>query len=205
MRDPADIYTRRGTPIIIVITRLAFAAYFVFAIWAMRAPAFPYSNVHPIWIVYLLLLYYLAERLYHIFLQRGIDLTFAWPLLFAVYCLNLFSMLLAGQDRLPLLNRAEHFASFILLSYIIWIFFLKYLPQQVWRKHPYYTALLAFSVTSTLGVANELVELLFDSLFQTQFVGSKLDTSLDLLMNALGASLFLAVRLILGTTEHEWS
>ncbi len=203
MRDPGQIYTRQGTPIIVFVSRLAFAGLFVFALYTLQSPRFPYSNIHLVWIIYLLFIYFTAERLYDSFLKRGIDLTFAWPLLFAVYCLNLVSLLLAGQERLPLLNRAEHLASFILITFIVWVFFLKYLPQRVWRRHTYYTALIVFSVTSTLGVANELVELMFDSLFNSKLVGPRLDTSLDLLMNSLGAGLFLAVRLILGTSEAE--
>lgn len=203
MRDPADIYTKSGTPIIIVISRLAFAAYFLFTFWAAINNFLTFSKVTVTWLLYLLAIYFLAEHLYTTFKNRGIDLAFAFPLMFVVYCLHIVSILLDGQSQLPTLNRAEHFASFVLICYIVWIFFIKYLPQEVWRKHSYYTALLVFSVTSTLGVVNELVELLLDSLFSTTLIGSKMDTPLDLLMNTLGAGAFLAVRLILGTIEDE--
>jgi len=83
------------------------------------------------------------------------------------------------------------------------VFFSKYLPHHVWRDHPYYTALLAFSVTSAIGVGNELMELLFDIVFETELVGRALDTSLDLFMNSLGAASFLGLRLWLGRVESE--
>jgi len=201
MRDPANIYTRQGTPVIIVATRVAYSLYFLFALWTLRSEYFTYSNLHFVWLTYLIVLYLIAEKIYALFLRQGIDLAFSFPLLFFIYCLSLVGLLLGGQERLPLLNRAEHFASFVLLAYIVWIFFTKYLPQNVWHDHPYYTSILVLSVTSLLGVGNELVELLMDNLFNTKMIGARLDTSLDLLMNTLGSSLYLAVRQILGTVE----
>lgn len=203
MQDLADIYTRRGTPLILVLSRVAFAGYFVFALWTIQSKIFIHSELTLIWLLYLLVLYLIAEGLYKKFFQKGIDLTFAFPLLFSVYVLHIVSILLAGQERLPIMNRAEHFASFVLICYVVWIFFIKYLPHEVWHEHPYYTAILVFSVTATLGVGNELVELILDSLFNTRLIGDKLDTSIDLLMNALGSGIFLSVKLILGTTEHK--
>jgi hypothetical protein len=203
MQDLADIYTRRGTPLILVFSRVAFTGYFIFALWTIQSKFFIHSELTLIWLLYLLVLYFIAERLYKKFFQKGIDLTFAFPLLFSVYVLHIVSILLAGQARLPIMNRAEHFASFVLICYVVWIFFIKYLPHEVWHEHPYYTAILVFSVTATLGVGNELVELILDSLFNTRLIGDKLDTSIDLLMNALGSGIFLSVKLILGTTEHK--
>ena len=73
----------------------------------------------------------------------------------------------------------------------------------MWHDHPYYTALLTLAVTSLIGVGNEIVELLFDRLFNTSLVGgSNYDTSLDLLMNTIGTGMFLSVRLIIGTLEE---
>jgi len=203
MRDPADIYTKQGTPLILIASRFAFAVYFIFSLWALKTTHFPYSDLHFIWLLYLLILYLVAEKLYSLFKAQQINLTFAFPVLFIVYCLNLVSVLLDGQNRLPILNRAEHFASFVLLAYIVWIFFTKYLPQDVWKKHPYYTAILALSVTSFLGVANEIIELIIDQLFGTKFIGQNYDTPLDLLMNTLGSILFLSVRLILGSAPNK--
>lgn len=205
MQDLADIYTKHGTPLILILSRVAFAGYFIFALWAIQTKTFVYSELTLVWLLYLLALYFIAEQLYKKFFQKGIDLTFAFPLLFAVYCLHIVSILLAGQERLPIMNRAEHFASFILLCYVVWIFFIKYLPHEVWQDHQYYTAILVFSITATIGVGNELVELVLDYLFNTNLIGNQFDTSVDLLMNALGAGVFLSVRLILGTTEHKVS
>ena len=186
-----------------VMSRFAFAGYFLLALWAIKSNRFGHSDYHFIWFLYVLALYYVAERLYNTFLNQSIDLTYAFPILFAIYCLNLVTLLLGGQDRLPLLNRTEHFASFLLLAYVVWVFFTKYLPQDVWKDHPYYTALLVLSVTSLLGVSNEVVELVIDHLFGTKYVGRHFDTSLDLLMNTLGSILFLAVRLILGSAPNK--
>jgi len=203
MQDIADIYTKRGTPLILILSRVPFFGYFTFALWAIQAKTFVYSELTLVWLFYLLALYFIAEWLYKIFFLKGIDLTFAFPLLFAIYCLHIVSILLAGQERLPIMNRAEHFASFVLLCYVVWIFFIKYLPHKVWQEHQYYTAILVFSVTATIGVGNELVELVLDSLFNTNLIGNNFDTSIDLLMNTLGSGVFLGVRLILGTAEKK--
>jgi hypothetical protein len=188
---------------ILIATRIAFVIYFFFSIWAIKSSRFPHSDLHFVWLVYLVTLYFIAERLYSLFTAQAIDLSFAFPILFIIYCLNLVGLLLGGQDRLPILNRTEHFAIFVLLAYIVWIFFTKYLPQEVWKEHPYYTALLVLSVTSLLGVCNEIIELIIDQLFATKYIGRHLDTPLDLLMNTLGSGLFLSVRLILNAAEHK--
>lgn len=201
MRDPAHVYTKKGTSFLVIGSRFLFGAYFIFAIFSVETQLFPHSNESYVWVLYLLGLYYLMERIYVFFNQKNIDLAFAFPLLFAMYIFNLASVVLNAQERFPLMNRAEHLLTFVLMTYIVWTFFIKYLPHQVWSEHPYYTSLLVFSITSTLGVANELAELLFDSMFMTNLIGEEMDTSLDLLMNTLGITLFLSVRLILGSAD----
>ncbi len=198
LKDPSEIYTKQGTPIIVLGSRILFAIYFIFVIITLEQPIFSESTVNYPWLLYLLAIYYGLERCYIFFHHKKIDISYAYPLVLAVYIFSIISMLLNAQDQYPIINRAEHLLAFVLLTYVIWTFFLKYLPQKVWREHPYYTALLVFSVTSTLGVFNELIELILDALFNTRFIGPYLDTPLDLLMNSLGITLFLAVRLILG-------
>lgn len=198
--DPATIFTKRGTPVILIGSRLLFIGFFITFAALVYQGRFP--MVGYVWMVYLLGIYVVCEQIYAGFKKRGIDLTFAFPLLFAVYVLHFVSLLVRGQEELPIMNRAEHFASFVLLAYIVWVFFLKYLPQDVWQKHPYYTALLVLSITSLAGVGNEVFELFFDSLFGTRTIGTGFDTSLDLLMNTLGSGLFLAVQLILHEGRH---
>ena len=193
---------RRGTPLLLILSRVAFAALITFAIVTLFSPEiFPYSTLDAVWLAYLFALYVVAEYVYRMLLNKGVDLTFAFPLMFAVFLLNLASVWLDGQTRFPLMNRAEHLTSYVLITYVVWIFFIQYLPQNVWRKHPYYTALLVFAVSTGLGSLNEIFELAMDTIAGTHVVGDKFDTSLDLLMNSLGAGLFLAVRLILGAAE----
>ena len=203
MRDPAEIRTKKGTSLVVIVTRALFVAYFVVSALATHYKIFPGSELDISWLVYLIILYLIAERFFAVFMDQGIDLSFAFPLLFSIYMLNFVSLLLRAQEHFPIINRAEHFTSFILIGYVVWIFFLKYLPQDVWSEHPYYTALLVLAVTSLMGSINEIIELFLDGIFKTEFVGERTDTSLDLLMNTLGTGLFLAVRLILGTTEKK--
>lgn len=205
IRDLDDITLgRRETPLILIGSRVAFAALFIFAAFSLiRRDLFPYSILDIPWLAYLVLIYSSAEYVYAIFRKKDIDLTFAFPLLFAVVLFHCVSVLLDGQARFPLMNRAEHFTGYVLITYAIWVFFIQYLPQRVWSRHPYYTAILVFSVAAAVGVLNEIIELVFDALVAAHFIGDRLDTSLDLLMNSLGSALFLAVRLILGAAEEE--
>lgn len=205
MRTIDDIALgRRQTPLVLVISRIAFAALFVFALLTLFVQElFPFSTLDLAWIVYLAIIYLTAERVYTVFRERNVDLAFAFPLMFFVILLHFVSIWLDGQTRFPLLNRAEHFASYVLITYIIWVFFIQYLPQRVWRRHPYYTALLVFSVASALGSINEIVELALESIFGSYLIGDQWDTSLDILMNSLGSAMFLAVRLILGAAEEQ--
>lgn len=186
-------------PLILVVSRVVFVALITGSVLSVNSETFPYSQIDIAWLLYLVVLYFVAEKTYHVFRGRGIDLAYAFPLLLAVFILNITSTLLDAQERLPLLNRAEHFASFVLIGYVVWTFFLQYLPLEVWKEHPYYTALLVISVTSAFGVGNEIIELVMDTLFGTRHIGDRFDTALDLLMNTLGTGIFLAVRLILGS------
>ena len=186
-------------PQLLLGSRLAFAAYFVVLFGAhLLRPASVIAERMPLtWCAYLLVMYFAAEKIYHAFRQRGIDVSYAFPLLFSIFMLNGVSLLVRGQEHVPVINRAEHFASFVMIGYVVWVFFLKYLPHDVWHDHPYYTALLVMSVTSLAGVGNEIVELVFDNVFHTTLVGAHYDTSLDLLMNTLGSGTYLAIQLIL--------
>ena len=189
-----------------LLARIGFIGYFIFSLWSVQPAGmvlFPHSQLTVVWTLYLLVIYLAAEYLSRVYLRRGIDLTFAFPLLLGMYLLTLVSLLSGGQDYNPVINRAEHYASFVLITFIVWVFFSKYLPHTVWRDHPYYTAVLVLAVTSTIGVGNELMELLFDTWFDTRLIGTSLDTSLDLLMNTLGAASFLGLRLLLGRVESQ--
>ncbi len=178
------------------MSRVLFAAYFVYVLYAIYQPPTAVSKLNILWWGYLLALYLLAEKLNIVFRERDIDMVFAFPLLFAVYLMNLVSMIIGGQEEFPIMNRLEHFAPFVLLAYVLSVFFYQYLPQSVWRDHPYYTSLLILAISSLFGVGNEIIELVFDVLGKTNYIGGQYDTSLDLLMNTLGSGLLLAVRLM---------
>ena len=141
----------------------------------MARDVFPHSKLTVVWTLYLVAILLVVEYIYRVFMRKGIDLSFVYPLLLAAYLLTLLSLLSGGQETNPLINRAEHYASFVLITFAVWVFFSKYLPHHVWRYHPYYTALLALSVASMIGVGNELMELLFDTVFETQLVGRALE------------------------------
>lgn len=199
MRDPAEFVTSRGTPWVVIIFRGLFAAYFIYAAYAVRYPPLPVSTIDWVWVVYLLLLYAAGEKLYAVFRRKNIDMSSAFPLLLAVYLINLVSQLLGGQEVLPIMNRLEHFASFVLIAYVAAVFFTAFLPPRTWRDHPYYTALVILAITSLAGVANEIVELGMDWFFGTQHIGQRFDTAVDLLMNTLGSGVLLGVRLMIHT------
>ncbi len=203
MRDPLEFNTRKGTPWIVVITRILFAAYFAYAAYAIYHPPLPVTTLDVIWVLYLLVLYLLGEKLYAVFRRKNIDMSFAFPILLAMYLINLISLLLGGQEALPIMNRIEHFASFILIAYVISVFFSAYLPPTVLKEHPYYTALVILAITAFTGVGNELFELFFDVAFGTKHIGEHFDTALDLLMNTLGSGLLLGVQLLLTTDPPQ--
>lgn len=177
------------------ICRLALLVYFIAMFWLYFTQPWPSIALEMPWIIYLIVLYGLAEYLYVFFGRKNIDLTYAWPLLVAVYIISLVAILAGGQEVFPALNRIEHFVSFILITYVVWIFFLKYLPHAVWSKHPYYTALLVLAITSMAGVWNEHFEFFSDMIFNTRLVGPVYDTSLDLLTNTMGSLALLAFEL----------
>lgn len=186
----------KRVPRILILSRLFFFTYFVFYALCLFQGWFSGSILTSYWLVYLIVVYIVAEKIYDAFLKRGVDVIYAFPLVFVAYMVNFVSMLLRAQDNVPLLNRAEHFITYILGAYIVWQFFLRYLSQSVWREHPYYTSILVLSITTTFGVANEIIELFMDINFGTHTIGPKYDTSVDLLMNVLGVGLFLSIQLI---------
>jgi len=191
-------------PLVVTISRLGFLIYGLFIVFAMFSRLFAESEASIGWFAYLAVIYLVAEQLYATFRARGVDLAFAFPIMLAIYILSLASLFFQAQERLPIINRAEHFCVFVLLTYVIWVFFLKYLPHNVWSDHPYYTAILAFSLAASFGVINEIVELFVDSVYGTHLIGaSRFDTPLDLLMNTLGSVTFLSAELILGLTDRQ--
>lgn len=194
---------RPKTPLIIVTTRVMFTLLFAATFILTWLQNLPNSELSYPWLIYLIVIYLTAEYIYHVFAKRGIDLAYAFPLLFAIFLLNFVSLLLDGQYALPDLNRAEHLTSFVFAAYIVWTFFTKYLPHDVWQDHPYYTSILVLAVVSMFGVGNEIAELFFDVMFGTRTVGAGFDTTYDLVMNTLGAGLFLAFRLIYGLLNEK--
>ncbi len=191
------------TPLVMIISRLLFASLLIASI-VLNWIQIPSTTILSLpWILYLIVMYACIEYIYRIFLKRDIDLSYAFPLLFTIFLLNFTSELLDAQLRMPDLNRAEHFTSFIFVAFIVWTFFTKYLPQDVWQKHPYYTSLLVMAVVSMLGVGNEIIELFLDLTFGTRIVGAGFDTSYDLVMNTLGSGLFLCFRLIYETVNER--
>lgn len=184
------------TPRILLLSRFLFFAYFVFYSLSLIQGWFPADTLTVHWFVYLIGVYVLSEKIYIAFLGRGVDVVYAFPVVFVAYMVNFASMLLKGQENFPFLNRAEHFITFILAAYIVWQFFLRYLPEQVWNDHPYYTSILVLAITALAGVLNETIELFMDNSFGTQTIGPGFDTSIDLVMNLLGAGFFLSLQLI---------
>lgn len=190
-------------PIIMIVSRTLFAGLFIASI-VLDIVKIPSTHTLALpWIAYLAVIYISAEYIYHVFLKREIDLSYAFPLLFTIFLLNFVSELLGAQERMPDLNRAEHLTSFVFIAFIVWTFFTKYLPHDVWQKHPYYTSILVMAVVSMLGVGNEIVELFLDITFNTRIVGLGHDTSFDLVMNTLGSGLFLSFRLIYETVNER--
>lgn len=195
--------TYNKTPRILIISRVLFALYLVYYALDWRFEWLLGSRLSIVWLVYLVAIYVVAERIYFMFKKRGVDVVYAFPILFVASQVNFASIILRSQENLPLLNRAEHFIMYVLLSYIVSQFFLRYLPQSVWNDHPYYTAILILSVTQTIGVGNEIIELYMDTNFYTTAIGPSFDTNLDLLMNMLGAGVFLGVQLIMKEAEKS--
>jgi len=190
-------------PLIVNISRVVFFAAISFAIYTIEFDVFQASELSYIWILYTFFVFYLLEQMYSFYAKKNISLAYAYPAMLAIYFVNLVSVMSNAQVNYPIINRAEHYLSYIIYASVVWIFFLKYLPQAVWRKHPYYTSLIVFSVTSTFGVLNELIELSFDLIFNSNYIGSRFDTPLDLLMNSLGIASFLTAWLILGARRED--
>lgn len=191
------------TPRILLFSRFLFFAYFVFYTLCLVREWFPSDVLNAYWLVYLIGVYAIAEKIYSAFLERGVDVVYAFPVVFVAYMVNFASMLLKGQENFPFLNRAEHFITYILAAYIVWQFFLRYLPEQVWNEHPYYTSILVLAITALSGVMNEIIELFMDVSFGTQTIGYGFDTSVDLVMNMLGAGFFLCIQLIIHEAEKS--
>lgn len=184
-------------PRVLIASRILFLFYFVFYALCLIQGWFSSSLLTSTWLAYLVIVYVVAEKIYDAFLKRGIDLIYAFPVLFLAYMVNFISMLLRGQENFPVLNRAEHFITYFLAAYIIWQFFLQYLPQKTWNEHPYYTSILVLSLATFFGVLNEVIELFMDVNFGTHTIGPLWDTNVDLLMNILGAGFFLCLQLIM--------
>jgi hypothetical protein len=186
-------------PKILYTSRLLFGIYVLYYALDWHFGWFLGDRLSIVWLGYLCAIYVLAEIIYHAFKKRGVNLVYAFPVLFIESQVDFASIIFRSQDNLNtmIINRAEHFVMYLLVTYVVSQFFLRYLPQRVWSDHPYYTAILILSVAQTIGVMNEIFELFMDTNFHTTAIGPRFDTNLDLLMNFLGSSLFLCVQLII--------
>ena len=186
-------------PRLMVISRTLFALYVVYYALDWHFGWLLGNRLSIVWLGYLVVIYIIAELIYRAFKRRGVDLVYAFPILFIESQIDFASIIFRSQDSLNtmIINRFEHFIMYLLVTYVVSQFFFRYLPSKVWSDHPYYTAILILSVAQTIGVMNEIFELFMDANFATHAIGPRFDTNLDLLMNFLGSSLFLCVQLIL--------
>ena len=195
--------TSRKTPFNVIFYRVLFLIYFLVAGGVLLKYDIPEEKLVTIWVIYLGFVYAGAEGIYYMFKQRKINLVSAFPLLIGAYTVKLITLIAGGQTKFSLMNRLEHFITYLLLSYIVWVFFMKYLSHKTWKEHPFYTSILVFAVVSAAGVFNELIELFMDTVFHTNAIGPGFDTVYDLLMNTIGILLFLGIRLAYGVSEES--
>ncbi|MEO6077278.1 MAG: hypothetical protein ABIP54_00650, partial [Candidatus Andersenbacteria bacterium] len=114
-------------PKILYTSRLLFGIHVLYYALDWHFGWFLGDRLSIVWLGYLCAIYVIAEIIYHAFKRRGVDLVYAFPVLFIESQVDFASIIFRSQDNINtmIINRLEHFAMYLLVTYVVSQFFLR--------------------------------------------------------------------------------
>lgn len=177
------------------LLKLAFFVYFILLFILLKVNNFSIGDLNSFFFFYFIQLLVLLEvvRLILKRLKLTVDIKPAYLILLVYTIINSLTLAFCPQLRNLIFNRLGHFISGVIYAVvIIEVIKASLIKTKSKLTKPLYY-LFAFSLASTAGVFNEIVELGLDVFTGSHRIGPGLDTAIDLSMNTLGILLILMV------------
>ena len=168
--------------------RLTFVAYFIFLFLLLSTNNFSIGDLNTFFFFYFIQLVILLEAVSFIFkrLNLAVDIKAGYLILFVYTIINSLTLAFWPQLRNLIFNRFGHLISGVIYA-IVGVEIVKASLIKTKSKLAKSLYLLfIFSLASTAGVFNEIIELGLDVFTGSHRIGVGFDTAIDLLMNTLG-------------------
>jgi hypothetical protein len=179
--------------ITINLARFGFIVYFALLFLLLSINNFAVGDLSPFFVFYFIQLVILLEVAGLILkkLDLTIDIKPAYLVLLAYSVINSLTLAFYPQLKDLIFNRLGHFISGIIFVLIAGEAVKAGLIKNKIRLTKPLYLLFIFSVASTAGVFNEILELGLDVAVGSHCIGPGFDTAIDLLMNTLGITAIL--------------
>lgn len=168
--------------------RLSFITYFVFLFLLLNANNFSLGDLNTFFFFYFIQLVILLEVVGFILKKLNLEVSIkpAYLILFAYTVINSLTLAYYPQLRDIIFNRFGHFISGVIYAIVVIEIIKTSLTKTKSRLTKPLYLLFVFSLASTAGVFNEIIELGLDVTTGSHRIGAGFDTALDLLMNTVG-------------------
>jgi len=175
------------------ILRLTFLFYIIFLFLILIANNFSIGDLNTHFYFYFIQLVILLEVVVYILkrLKRVVNITPAYLILLIYTVINSLTLAFYPQLRDMIFNRFGHLISGIIYAIIASEVIQAGCDKTRLTFSKAFYLLFVFSLASTAGVLNEIIELGLDVATGSHRIGPGFDTAIDLLMNTYGIVIIL--------------
>lgn len=168
--------------------RFSFVAYFIALFLLLSANNFSLGDLNTFFFFYFIQLVILLEVVSFILkrLNLVIDIKPAYLILLVYTIINSLTLAYYPQLRDMIFNRFGHLISGVIYAIVAIELIKASLAKTKSRLTKPLYSLFVFSLASTAGVFNEIIELGLDVTTGSHRIGAGFDTAIDLLMNTFG-------------------
>jgi uncharacterized membrane protein YjdF len=170
------------------LIRTGYIIYFLFLVVFLTANYFSIGDLNSYFFWYFIELFLVLELATFVFkkLKLTVNLRSVYWLLLSYTIVNSLTLALLPEWRNLLFNRFGHVLSGVIFALIGFAVLKASLEKSKVKLTKPLFNLFVFSLASTAGVFNEIIELGLDYTTGSQRLGPGWDTAIDLLMNTLG-------------------
>lgn len=170
------------------LIRTGYIIYFLLLLVFLKANHFSVGDLNSYFFWYFVELFLALELANFVFkkLKLAVKLQGAYWILLIYTIINSLTLAFSPNLRNLLFNRFGHVLSGVIFALIGFAVLKASLGKSKVKLTKFLFNLFVFSLASTAGVFNEIIELVLDYTTGSQRLGPGWDTAIDLLMNTLG-------------------
>lgn len=178
------------------LIRTGYIIYFLLLAAFLKANHFSIGDLNSYFFWYFIELFLALELASFVFkkLKLTVNLHSVYWLLLSYTIVNSLILALLPEWRNLIFNRLGHVVSGIIFTFISYEVIKASLKKSKIKLTKPLFNLFVFSLASTVGVFNEIIELGLDYTTGSQRLGPGWDTAIDLLMNTLGILIIIFVK-----------